>query len=529
MNNMDNPSAFSQEQVVSEPTEIEKIQNRVNNFEVGLKPATAEAVNGVLGIALSKGLFGVDDLEAIIAIREDIKKGLIAYQTTVTHAQRDLENAQQNLLIQQQQEVEIEKERQRAKLTEERLLRKASDARLAQMEQALANQGLHIDLDGDGVIGLKDGQVVDTLSAQEQAEVNAMLTPVVQTQPDPNHQTSGAFKLARMMNPATEETEEPTEFFTNDPALAEKIEDTKTAFKDWDANTVAGEDTTSFMQEVAKVEALSNISEEEDVLDASGMYDDEEETEEEYLANISSGISSEDQDVMDEIDEEQFNDSFTSVSTDAPTLDIGYDANGSPTSEVSDDISRREKVLLDPLAASERSDEINAQIPTPQNVTAPFITGGNAPNLTQPQEPVTRTPLADGVYVEHTESEIMQDELEPIPAPVLGENDIVINSDNIKSFGEFSDLETEPQEEEFDEVVIPNRTDLDAMTKKDILKSATALSFTIDSKLTKPLMIDSFETQANTLIEELTGGNDFVSTSEEDLDGNDDRRDGGYF
>jgi hypothetical protein len=67
------------------------------------------------------------------------------------------------------------------------------------------------------------------------------------------------------------------------------------------------------------------------------------------------------------------------------------------------------------------------------------------------------------------------------------------------------------------------------MTKKDILKSATALSFTIDSKLTKPLMIDSFETQANTLIEELTGGNDFVSTSEEDLDGNDDRRDGGYF
>jgi hypothetical protein len=490
MNNMDNPSAFSQEQVVSEPTEIEKIQNRVNNFEVGLKPATAEAVNGVLGIALSKGLFGVDDLEAIIAIREDIKKGLIAYQTTVTHAQRDLENAQQNLLIQQQQEVEIEKERQRAKLTEERLLRKASDARLAQMEQALANQGLHIDLDGDGVIGLKDGQVVDTLSAQEQAEVNAMLTPVVQTQPDPNHQTSGAFKLARMMNPATEETEEPTEFFTNDPALAEKIEDTKTAFKDWDANTVAGEDTTSFMQEVAKVEALSNISEEEDVLDASGMYDDEEEL------------------PMDNLEEE-------------PTLDIGYDN--------SDEITRRERVLLDPLGASERSDEINAQIPTPQNVTAPFITGGNAPNLTQPQEPVTRTPLADGVYVEHTESEIMQDELEPIPAPVLGENDIVINSDNIKSFGEFSDLETEPQEEEFDEVVIPNRTDLDAMTKKDILKSATALSFTIDSKLTKPLMIDSFETQANTLIEELTGGNDFVSTSEEDLDGNDDRRDGGYF
>ena len=499
MNNMDNPSAFSQEQVVSEPTEIEKIQNRVNNFEVGLKPATAEAVNGVLGIALSKGLFGVDDLEAIIAIREDIKKGLIAYQTTVTHAQRDLENAQQNLLIQQQQEVEIEKERQRAKLTEERLLRKASDARLAQMEQALANQGLHIDLDGDGVVGLKDGQVADTLTASEQAEVTSMLTPPVQTQPDPNHKTSGAFKLARMMNPvgemdagsngttAEDLTPAPTSYHTLEPIshdenFVAQIDAATEAFKNYDENVVGGEDTESFLDEVATVDALADID---------------------------------DQEVMDAIDEEQFNESFAE-----PTLDIGY----APT-----EISRREKVLLDPLGASERSDTINAEIPKPQQVTAPFITGGNAPNLTQPQEPVTRTPLAKGVYVEHTESEIMQDELEPIPAPVLGENDIVINSDNIKSFGEFSDLETEPQEEEFDEVVIPNRTDLDAMTKKDILKSATALSFTIDSKLTKPLMIDSFETQANTLIEELTGGNDFVSTSEEDLDGNDDRRDGGYF
>ena len=107
MNNMDNPSAFSQEQVVSEPTEIEKIQNRVTNFEVGLKPAVAEAVQGVIGIGLSKGLFGVDDLEAVISIREDIKKGLISYQTTVAAAQRDMEVAQQNLMLQQQAEIEV--------------------------------------------------------------------------------------------------------------------------------------------------------------------------------------------------------------------------------------------------------------------------------------------------------------------------------------------------------------------------------------------------------------------------------------
>ena len=498
MNNMDNPSAFSQEQMVSEPTEIEKIQNRVTNFEVGLKPAVAEAVQGVIGIGLSKGLFGVDDLEAVISIREDIKKGLISYQTTVAAAQRDMQVAQENLMLQQQTEVELEKNRQRAKLTEERQLRKESDARLAQMEQALADKGLFIDLDGDGVVGLKDGQVADTLTASEQAEVTSMLTPPVQTQPDPNHKTSGAFKLARMMNPVEEMdagsngttaedlTPAPTSYNTPEPIshdekFVAQIDAASEAFKNYDENVVGGEDTESFLDEVATVDALADLD---------------------------------DQEVMDAIDEEQFNDSF-----EEPTLDIGY----APT-----EISRREKVLLDPLGASERSDGINAQVPQPQQVTAPFITGGNAPNLT-PQ--VTTTPLADGVYVEHTESEIMQDELEPIPTetPVVGENDVVISTDNIKSFGEFSDLESsEPQEEEFDEVVIPNRTDLDAMTKKEILNSAGNLSFTIDSKLNKSLMIDSFESQANALIEELTGSDEFVS-SEEVLDGDDDRRDGGYF
>ena len=509
MNNMDNPSAFSQEQVVSEPTEIEKIQNRVTNFEVGLKPAVAEAVQGVIGIGLSKGLFGVDDLEAVISIREDIKKGLISYQTTVAAAQRDMEVAQQNLMLQQQAEIEEEKNRQRTILSEERQRRKVADNRLAQMEQALADKGLFLDLDGDGVIGLKDGQVKDTLTAQEQADVQSMLSPepAPQVEPDPNHKTSGAFKLARMMNPVeagangtTAEDMSPP--ISHDESFNEEIKAASEAFKSYNEkvdNIVAGDDTESFYDEVATVDALADL--------------DDQETEEEYLANISSGISSEDQDVMDKIDEEQFNDSF-----EEPTLDIGY----APT-----EISRREKVLLDPLGASERSDGINAQVPQPQQVTAPFITGGNAPNLT-PQ--VTTTPLADGVYVEHTESEMMQDELEPIPTetPVVGENDVVISTDNIKSFGEFSDLESsEPQEEEFEEVVIPNRTDLESMTKKEILNSAGNLSFTIDSKLNKSLMIDSFESQANALIEELTGSDEFVSS--EEADGNDDRRDGGYF
>ena len=588
MNNMDNPSAFTQEQVVSEPTEIEKIQNRVASFEVGLKPAVAEAVQGVIGIGLSKGLFGVDDLEAVISIREDIKKGLISYQTTIKHAQMDMETAQQNLMIQQAEEVELEKNRQRTKLTEERQLRKSADARLAQMEQALANQGLFIDLDGDGVVGLKDGQVADTLTASEQAEVTSMLTPPVQTQPDPNHKTSGAFKLARMMNPvgemdagsngttAEDLTPAPTSYNTPEPIshdekFVAQIDAATEAFKNYDENVVGGEDTESFLDEVATVDALADID---------------------------------DQEVMDAIDEEQFNESFAE-----PTLDIGY----APT-----EISRREKVLLDPLGASERSDTINAEIPKPQQVTAPFITGGNAPNLTQPQ--VTTTPLADGVYVEHTESEIMQDELEPIPteeselphhrrpqiqetrtesvlakpvvsggnfkpraesvstgqsieAPLSDAAKFQQNVDDAKqSFAEWADDNSdtvtevestakviptydseeellaaaqakidqkvqddidedqfnESYEEETEEVTIPDRTDLEAMSKVQILEAAEMFEFDIPATISKGQMIDKFESETEAFIARLQDSGEFVS-AEEDTNDNNDVRDGGYF
>jgi len=111
--------------------------------------------------------------------------------------------------------------------------------------------------------------------------------------------------------------------------------------------------------------------------------------------------------------------------------------------------------------------------------------------------------------------------------PVLGENDVVIKSDQIKTIENYEDLEAE---EEFEEVVIPNRADLEKMTKEQISSSATKLSFNVDSKLSKSIMIDTYETQANELIESLTEGNEFVSSTEEDLEnGDEDRRDGGYF
>lgn len=505
MENHDIPSAFEQEQVEHQPTEIERIQNRVQDFKVGLKPNTAQAALSSIQILLSKGLIKVEELDAIISIREEINTGLIEYETTVKSAQMDMERAQQNLLIEQQAERQRVLDEKDTQIEDERLLRKSTQDklegsmnRLAQMEAVLKSHGINMDLDGDGVIGLKDGQVADTLSASEQAEVDSIVegydangsptTEVPQTQPDPNHQTSGAFKLARMMNPIEEGANGTTAEdldnipppVTNDSTLQEKIEETSEAFRKYEESQedmppqvagglIAGEDTESFLDEVDRVQEVADI------------------------------------DAMTDAEEEE---SFESE-WEEPTLDIGYD-KPQPTIEEMDgvekvsDLTRRERVLLDPLGASERSDEIQAEIPKPQNVSAPVITGGNAPSITKEH-------LADGVYVEKEE---------------IGENDVVVSADNIKTIENYEDLEAE---EEFEEVVIPNRTDLEGMTKKEILASAGNLSFDVDSKLTKPLMIDSFESQANALIEELTAGESFESITEETVDGDDDRRDGGYF
>ena len=524
MENHDNPTMFEQEQVAPQLSEIERIQHRVSDFTVGLKPATAEAALASIQILLQKGLIKVEELDAVISIREEINKGLIDYQTTVKSAQMDMERAQQNLLLEQQAERQRVLDEKDVLIEDERLLRKSTQDRnekvmnrLAQMEAVLKSHGINMDLDGDGVVGLKDGQVADTLSATEQAEVDNIIhgydangSPTTENVSTGN--PTGAFKLARMMNPVEtgangttaqdmtpsvsevmQDELEPIQKISENEQFNSQIQAASEAFKNYDeedtaeqegkeiysgawtsetpppqvaGGLIAGQETESFYDEVSKVQEVAEID---------AMTDIEE--------------------------EERFDEGWTE-----PTLDIGYDTPKDDTL----DMTRREKVLLDPLSASERSDGINAQVPQPQNVSAPLITGGNAPSITKEH-------LADGVYVETSETE------------TVGENDVLVSVDNIKTIEDYEDLVAETDDEEFEEVVIPNRTDLEAMTKKEILSSAGNLSFVMDSKLTKPLMIDSFESQANSLIEELTAGESFESITEETVDGDDDRRDGGYF
>jgi hypothetical protein len=502
------PTAFEQEQVVSEPTEIERIQKRVSDFTVGLRPATAEAALASMSMLLEKGLIKVADLDAVISIREEINKGLIEYKTTVEVATKQMERAQQNLIIEQEQERQRVLAQMETKIVDERQLRKSTQDqlesnqnRLSQMEAVLKSHGINMDLDGDGVVGLKQGQVADTLTATEQAEVDSIVhhgydangSPTTETPTAPT-QTSGAFKLARMMNPIEQ-----------------------------GANGTTAEDMTPSVSETmqAELEPITTEHDESDDLEAAKRVEEDEYYAPSQATFTPQGTTTESfLDEVARVDEVANADDWEDpIVESGGTLDIGYEDNPSDIDSQYEDMDTGEQEgkdiysgnteIFKDVPQSETTSTIEAAIPQPQSVSAPLITGGNAPSITKEH-------LADGVYVETEE------------VPEVGDNDVVISQDNIRSFANEEDLLTET-EEEYEEVVIPNRKDLEGMTKKQILSSAGNLSFEIDSKLNKNIMIDTFETQANALIEELTGGDEFESISEETVDGDDDRRDGGYF
>ena len=71
--------------------------------------------------------------------------------------------------------------------------------------------------------------------------------------------------------------------------------------------------------------------------------------------------------------------------------------------------------------------------------------------------------------------------------------------------------------------------ELENMTKKQIESAGTKLGFTVSTKDTKDVMIESFLEQTQEFIQDLQDSGEFVSASEEGKDENDDVRDGGYF
>src|SRR6056300_437396 len=127
MATIENTPNFETEQV--QPTELERLVERMNNFSVPLKPATAQATLSTVQRGLEQGMFKLDELDAIMAIKQEVNKGIIEYNTQMQAAQDRMKVLQQEEIIKQQEDIAKAMEAERTKTADERTLRKRTQER----------------------------------------------------------------------------------------------------------------------------------------------------------------------------------------------------------------------------------------------------------------------------------------------------------------------------------------------------------------------------------------------------------------
>ena len=255
------PTTFAQP--VPEKTELERIQERIANFKVQISPTVAQLAQVLMNQSLQNPT-KPEDLDGYVQVRNELKLGLDDYQQQLSHAQSRMAQLQQEHEIAKSTELARKENDLIAARDGERKRRKTAEEKARQLEAVLASHGINIDLDGDGKVGLNVGEHVDTLDAEQQVTLKKLLDESKAAVGG----TSRAFEQARAKNPVpqSETHGEIPAPITEDPALAEKVEETKKSFKEWDeyANEASDENgviasgttTAEFEEEVAEVNSV---------------------------------------------------------------------------------------------------------------------------------------------------------------------------------------------------------------------------------------------------------------------------------
>jgi len=441
-----------------EPTELERITNRLNTFTVGLKPANAEQVNQIMQKGLQAGNFKLDELDALVQIREQINTGIIDYNTQVQVATKriqelEIEEAQrQKDLVAStlaERDLLIDAERRSKKLAEQELRVAEEENKIlkAQLE-ALSNVQNNV-----------TSKPIQDLLDESRASAEMAASPKTK---------SKAWEMVRQARP---------DDITEDEDLAEKLDETKKAFKDFEEETKViptpalqdevtfrphGITTESFYDEVEKVN---------EVAEADELFAKEEET-------VGFDDESFDEDA-DFVDDEMF-------------------YNGVSPEEALEDVNEE-------------------PVPSTGQVTSkPVISGGNAPNIQ--------------AQVSEPENIVAPVEEEKKTIPTFDTEEELLASVNAKV-----NIIEDEAEEEYEEITIPSRSELENSSKAEVQEEGDKLGFELSG--TKEEMIDQFEEQTESFIASLQEDGDFISASETDntrsdeekKDGDDDVRDGGYF
>jgi len=259
------PTTFAQP--VPEKTELERLQERIANFKVQISPTVAQLAQVLMNQSLQNPT-KPEDLDGYVQVRNELKVGLDDYQQQLTNAQNRMVQLQQEHEIAKAQELERKETDLIAARDGERKRRKTAEEKARQLEAVLASHGIHIDLDGDGKVGLNVGEETENLTAEQQVTLKKLLD-----ESKAAVGTSAAFAKARSLNPEPSvtvaqdgatipqsETTYETPTITTDTGLQEKVEATKKSFQEWDeyaneASTpvASGETTEEFEKEVESV------------------------------------------------------------------------------------------------------------------------------------------------------------------------------------------------------------------------------------------------------------------------------------
>ena len=494
MDNNVNPT-FASEQTTTEPTELERVQQRIANYKIALAPSSAQAISTLLQLHLKSGQIKIDELDAVIGVRNEINKGLTDYNIAVETAQRQLNSLVEADRIAKAEAIEKEKADLVDKIRDQRKLRKAEELKVAQLEAILASHGVNVDLNNDGVIGVKAGDLnadgFVELTKEEAATLAAdhgvTIPPqTIQkgTRTEAPKKTSKAFEMARLLNPEGESNTQPPVTnvapISTDEGFNDYIEEAKESVNTWEEQTET---------EVPQEEMLFGSDEsEEDGFD----------------------LPIEDKTITIELP----------VPEDAKGIDAFLEEVDRVESESED-------------TAEQEGKEIYSGAWTSGEDTMPDIKVAEEDTTT---EPTYAKPATTGA-VPITNTNVGKKTLktgDSIEAPISQEQKINTYSSEeemIESVQAKIDAAKEQEvEEEFEELVIPSADELKGMTKSKIKEVAEGLNFEVSTTDTKDAMIESIATQTESLIESLQETDEFVSATEtvkgED---DDDRRDGGYF
>lgn len=456
----DEQSTFSSETV--ELSELERITQRLNTFTVGLKPASAEQVNQIMQKGLSAGNFKLDELDAIVQIREQVNAGIIDYNTQVQVATRRIQELEQEELQKQKDLIAsnlaekdqlIEEQRKAKKLAEK-------EKRVVEEENRILKAKLEALSSVEGNVTSKPIQ--DLLDESRQAAEHAASGGT----------KSKAWDMVRQARPTTE-----------DESLQEKIEETKKAFKDFEEEskiipTPALQDDVSFTPKGTTTESFyDEVERVNEVAEADELLSDEP-------VGFEDDSFDEDEDFVDD-------------------ADFYNGVEKSESQQMQDEL----EPIYPPSDPMESWEEPN----TGQVTSKPVISGGNAPNIqAQVSEP------------------------ENITAPVEEDKKTIPTFDTEEDLLD-SIANREEAEEEYEEITIPSRSELESISKAEVQAEGDKLGFELSGS--KEEMVDQFEEQTEAFIASLQEDGDFISASETDTtrsdeekkDGDDDVRDGGYF